>query len=189
MGTSDRVVLKQVFLDQEYAPVAHIPRVNTIVDCGANIGLTSMYLLECYPNARLLAIEADARNAEICRRNLRPHGDHASVVTAAIWSRGNWYSTVPLILDHTFGDGREWATTVKEAPSHVAPDVPGIGLQAVCDRVGDIDLLKVDIEGCEAVMFATNHEKWLPRVRNMAIELHGRECSEIFFRCTRRLHL
>jgi FkbM family methyltransferase len=170
-----------VFVDQEYAPVANIPQVKTIVDCGANIGLTSMYLLERYPNARLLAIEANPRNAEICRRNLRSYGDHASVITAGIWSRGDWDSTVPLVLDHKFGDGREWATTVKEAPSNVAPDVPGISLQAVCERVGEIDLLKVDIEGCEAVVFAGDSEAWLPRVRNIAIELHGRDCSEIFF--------
>jgi hypothetical protein len=43
-----------------------------------------------------------------------------------------------------------------------------------------VDLLKIDIEGSEAELFAHN-TGWLSRARNICIELHGGQCREIFF--------
>ena len=36
----------------------------------------------------------------------------------------------------------------------------------------DIELLKIDIEGAEAVVFGCDCSSWLPRVQTIAIELH-----------------
>ena len=43
-----------------------------------------------------------------------------------------------------------------------------------------ISILKVDIEGSEAVVFGSNYEGWLPKVDNLVIELHGEKCAQIF---------
>jgi hypothetical protein len=47
---------------------------------------------------------------------------------------------------------------------------------------GDIDLLKVNIEGAELAVFGADAIRWLPRIRNICIELHNPECQEVFFR-------
>jgi hypothetical protein len=45
----------------------------------------------------------------------------------------------------------------------------------------EVDILKIDIEGSEAEVFRNGSGAWLPKVRNIVIELHGEECAESFF--------
>lgn len=44
-----------------------------IIDAGANIGLTSVYLANRFPNARILALEVDQQNFELLAENARPY--------------------------------------------------------------------------------------------------------------------
>jgi hypothetical protein len=44
-----------------------------------------------------------------------------------------------------------------------------------------VELLKVDIERAELAVFGDTARKWLPKVRNICIELHGPDCEEAFF--------
>jgi hypothetical protein len=85
-NTSDAAVIRQVLGTQEYECVGHASDVSFILDCGANIGCTSFYFLNRYPNARLIAVEPDSENAQLCRRNLRPFGGRALVIQAGLWS-------------------------------------------------------------------------------------------------------
>jgi hypothetical protein len=72
------------------------------------------------------------------------------------------------------------ATETSAAPADIdAYDVST--LIGLC-HVPEIDLLKIDIEKSELELFSRNTESWLPRVRNLCIELHGADCEEIFFR-------
>lgn len=180
LGTSDKDVFRQVFIYEEYAPVACLDDIRTIVDCGANIGLTSMYLLDHYPSARVLAIEPDPANAAICRRNLSPYGSRASVRTTGVWPTGSWENPALLCLERNRGDRRDWAVTVREARANESHDSTGVSFQAICDLVGTIDLLKIDIEGTEALIFSHECYSWLSRVKNIAIELHDDRCREAF---------
>jgi FkbM family methyltransferase len=182
LGTSDKDVFRQVFIYEEYAPLQGIDDVRVIVDCGANIGLASMYLLDRYPSATLLAIEPDPENAAMCRRNLSRFGSRACVETAGIWSRGDWGCPARLRLDRNAGDGREWSIVVREATNGEDTETAGVGMDAICDRTGEIDLLKIDIEGAEEIIFSRDSASWLQRVRNMAIELHNEKCRKAFWR-------
>jgi hypothetical protein len=40
-----------------------------------------------------------------------------------------------------------------------------------------VDVLKVDIEGTETQVFKDNSASWLSQVRNVMIELHGKEAE------------
>ena len=42
-------------------------------------------------------------------------------------------------------------------------------------------LMKIDIEGAEEAIFSADVSGWLPRVRNLCIELHGEKCRKAFF--------
>ena len=56
--TSDPWVLQQIFLDHEYAPIDDQEQVSFVLDCGANVGYSSIYFLiaspaaECWPSNR-----------------------------------------------------------------------------------------------------------------------------------------
>jgi FkbM family methyltransferase len=181
LATSDKDAFGQIFIRHEYAPCSRLEDIRTIVDCGANIGLASLYLLDRYPSASVLAIEPDPDNAALCRRNLEPYGERVSVETAGVWPHGSWESPTRLRLDRSGGDRRDWAITVREARPDEPTDSKGVGMAAVCQRAGGrIDLLKMDIEGTEEILFSDPDTSWLSCVRNIAIELHNERCRSSF---------
>jgi hypothetical protein len=92
-----------------------------------------------------------------------------------------------LVLDKgNWRDGREWTTQVRLAKEEATPSefIDGYDMLTLIDLCGtaEIDLLKIDIEGSELELFSRNTESWLPRVRNLCIELHSPDCEAIFFR-------
>src|SRR5918911_488572 len=67
----DLFIFHEVFLDDCYhIPTAWVPNVRTVVDLGANIGLTTLYFAKSYPQARFICIEPDPNNASVLRRNV-----------------------------------------------------------------------------------------------------------------------
>ena len=174
---SDEYVFDQIFVRHEYAPVSD--RLNDqkfILDLGANVGYASAFLASRYPDARILAVEPDPRNFELCCRNLKPYGDRIRVLKGAVWSQCS-----KLALSHELGDGM--ATQVMAAERESEADVVAWDIPTLLDlaRVETADLVKIDIEGSEAELFAVDAARWLPRVHNICIELHDQHCRDVFF--------
>jgi FkbM family methyltransferase len=167
VGTTDPATYLQVLVQQQYAALYDLePEI--ILDCGANAGFTSAWMLSRWPRARVIAIEPFASSAALCRRNLAPYGDRAEVREAAIWSHA-----CRLALHGETGN--EWGVQVREALPGEPGEVDAIGITDL--GLPRIDLLKVDIEGAETVLFGAGADRWLPRVGAIAIELHGPECD------------
>jgi hypothetical protein len=60
---SDIPIFKQVFLDQQYhTSFIKIPKVDRILDIGANIGMASLFFNDAYKNAQIIAIEPEKNN-------------------------------------------------------------------------------------------------------------------------------
>lgn len=177
--SSDLDVVRQIFVEKEYAPFDTLDNVFTIVDLGANIGCASIYFLTRFPEARVIALEPDPRNIEVCRRNLAPFGNRATLLEGAIWSRRAALALVPGV----YRDRREWATQVS-LPVDGKPSVAGYAMTDLLSMLGDrpVDILKIDVERSEVELFGSGELSWLDRVRNIAIEIHDEECEAIFFR-------
>ena len=60
-----------------------------------------------------------------------------------------------------------------------ALDIPSILAASGEERCS---LLKVDIERSEVEVFSAKGLGWLDQIDNIAIELHDKECEEVFFR-------
>ncbi len=86
LDNSDADVFRQVFRYREYdlKGTGQWPRVQAayeallaagkrpiIIDAGANVGASTLYFATTYPEAIVVAIEPDAENLELCRRNTR----------------------------------------------------------------------------------------------------------------------
>lgn len=163
---TDGAVFSQVLIRREYLPVASLKNIRLIVDCGANIGLSAYYLLHCYPQARLIAVEPDPENCALCRQNLAPFSNRVVVFQAAVWSENRLLRIVP-----NSRTGGAWSLAVEPWPTG---DVEGLTIPEILRRAnvtGPIDLLKADIEGAETELFR-DASSWLDQTRNMAIELH-----------------
>jgi FkbM family methyltransferase len=159
---------------------------NLIIDCGANVGYSSAYLLSRYPRARLFAVEPDPENFRILMKNLEPYGERCTAINAGVWS-----SSVGLVLsDHALGDRREWAVTVRPAGRDEEPSIMAVDLGSVLATAPDFDrisILKVDVEGAEAEIFSKNVEPWIDKFDHLVIELHGENCRKIVMGATAQL--
>jgi FkbM family methyltransferase len=179
---TDYRVFRQIFIENEYAVLEDVATVTNIVDCGANVGYSSLYFLDRFPHARVIAIEPDPANAIICEENLRPYGKRATVIRAAIWPQKAHLA----IIRGEYRDGGAWATQVRPLVTHLdnALTTNGIDMSEILQILdgSPIDILKIDIERSELDLFGSHTEQWLTRVRNVAIELHDDECREVFMK-------
>lgn len=178
--SSDADVFDQIFLGEEYCRLLD-GQPSVIFDLGANIGLSSAWFLNRFPMATVLAVEPDPGNFALCRKNLAMFGTRAQVLLGAVWSKRTKLS----LLRGSFGDGKEWASqVVARAVSDARIEVDGWDIPSLLSHSGTnvIDLLKIDIEQGELELFSSGFESWIPFVRTICIELHGRDCEELFFR-------
>lgn len=177
-GSSDMAVFDQIFVFQEYACLLDLKAPSLVLDLGANVGFSSAYFLSAFPNVRIVGVEPDDQNLAICKANLSPYGDRVLLLHGAVWSR----NTTLRLVRSAFG---AWATQVDEL---IEEERASAGVQAwdvgsLIDMSGGgtVDLLKVDIERAELSVFGESAASWLHRVRNICIELHGKDCEEVFF--------
>lgn len=172
-GSSDIEVFRQVFIEEEHAWAHGVFQETAdilVLDCGANIGLTSIYFSRLYPNAHILAVEPDARNFSMLAKNLSPMSPNITLLNAGLWARAGFLRCI----DHQYRDGREWARQVQECSEAETGGVPATTIDSLltATRRERIHILKVDIEGAEVVVFADEKAAWWDRVDTIAVELH-----------------
>jgi FkbM family methyltransferase len=140
-------------------------RAPRILDCGANIGLASLYFKLRYPHARLTAFEPDPELAAICRSNLALNDatDDAEVKQAAVWTADG---TLDFVCEGT--DSGAIASLNQPIEGPVA-HVPSVRLRDWLHE--PVDLLKLDIEGAELAVLDDCRDR-LQHVRAMIVELH-----------------
>ncbi|MEC4816573.1 MAG: FkbM family methyltransferase, partial [Scytonema sp. PMC 1069.18] len=177
-GTSDAAIFHQIFIFQEYSCLDDLNEPKNIIDAGANVGYSSIYFLNKYPEAHIIAIEPDQENFKICQKNLSGYKERVSVIQAGLWS----HITALKVCNE---ESREKCSIqVKECQEGETPDIYAIDIDSLLKKYNltTIDLLKIDIEGSEIVVFSKNHQNWLTKVKNIVIELHGKECEQEFFK-------
>lgn len=157
-GSDDPWVLREAFTWSDQLPPAGLePRF--IVDLGANIGMSMALFAVRFPDARILGIEPDPANAELCRRNVAAWGSRCEVLEAAVWSADG---TVRI------AGGAASAYSVQED----GREVSSISLSKLVETHGPIDYVKVDIEGGERELLAHN-SGWADSVGCMNVEVHA----------------
>jgi len=179
-GTSDIDVFKHIYVLREYAFLDELKNPSLIIDCGANVGMSSAYFLARFPEARVIAIEPDPGNYQQLVHNTAHDDERVKAIQAGVWSKQVGLKFV----DTAFGDGRAWAIGVEEALPGEPVDINAVSIpQILANEPADqrISLLKIDIEGAELPLFSENAGDWLGRVDNLVIELHGPECEQVFY--------
>jgi FkbM family methyltransferase len=134
--TGDVMVLDEIFGQHEYEPppAVALQNVGQAVDLGANIGLFGAWLLGRFPDARVLAYEADPGNAAVHHSAIEANG------LAARWRLVESFAGV--------APGSTHFVAGLHATSHegVGIDVP---VDDVLPELAGADLVKIDIEGAE----------------------------------------
>lgn len=171
---SDIRVFKQIFVDNEYDSL-NLPKVvDTIVDLGANIGLSALFFMKKYPDARIIAVEPDAINFEIMKRNLEDYSSQVTLLNAAIWPSDG---EVSLVEHDESNEGLgAWGYRTETLTEGAEGSVSAISIPTLMKQssINYIDILKVDIEGAEYELFEKGYESWLDKVGLIIIETHDR---------------
>lgn len=167
MGATDSRVLEQIFMDDEYGAVTRLDlgTVRQIVDLGSNVGFSIRWWKRFFPFAVVVGVEPHPDTFALCQQNTAEiNGVH--LIQACVVGRAR-----TVYLDTTAG---AWAVTMTDRANGRTPvrgaTVPE--LMAEAGMSGTIDLLKVDIEGAEAELFADCCQ-WIHLVRTLVIELHS----------------
>jgi FkbM family methyltransferase len=179
-GTTDKYIMADVLLDAQYQCLMNLTGVRRILDVGANIGTTSVLLLNAYPEATLVALEPDPGNFAVLQKNIAPYGARAVALRKALWHRPEALA----IERGSFRDGGAWSFQVKSSGAADA-EVDGITLpelMRLC-QLDEVDILKIDIEGAERYVFDPSIVPCLRNVKRIAIELHDPPSREAFLRC------
>lgn len=170
-SSSDKDVFFQVYVKREYAAIAKLignDAIKTILDIGSNVGYTAVYFHSVFADADIYSIEPERNNyAQILKNTEGLPRIHAI-------NKAAWWKNTTLQIERGFRDKRDWAIQVKEGDA-MSDDVEAITINGLCSELNMpvIDLLKMDIEGAEKVIFENGKmEEVLERTRYIAIEIH-----------------
>jgi FkbM family methyltransferase len=170
LGTTDWLVLEEIFVHGDYDVLLKSDpgKLKLILDLGANVGYSVRFWQQHFTDSRIIAVEPDCENAALLQKNAKIGGESVLVVPVCVtgWPR-------QVFLDKT---GGEWSFSMSDLQTDESKSIEGLTLLQILERCAipeddAIDLLKVDIEGAEAELFATSGT-WLNRVRNMLVEIH-----------------
>jgi FkbM family methyltransferase len=151
---------KEIFLDEIYKQ--ELPAKPFIIDCGANIGLSVIYMKSLYPDAEIMAFEPDEQNFKLLEKNVQSFGfTGVTLKKEAVWVEDE---------KMFFSERGSTDSKIIQNKSPSAVSVNGIRLKNIIDR--KIDFLKIDIEGAEYAVL-TDIQGSLHFVQNLFVEYHG----------------
>ena len=151
----------EVWLQESYK-LPFTAKSDVLVDLGANIGLTSLWLAKRYGYSTIIALEPSFENARLARMNLETNGVRALVLEAAIG---------PEDATAFFDDNEE---SNRGRVSSSGRPVIMLTMRSVLSNLPSgtaVDLVKMDIEGGEEPLLNGNRE-WLGCTQAIIVEFH-----------------
>jgi len=181
-STSDMTLIYEILLKSEYKSEYYIPKqVNPkiILDIGGNIGITSIYLANRFPQAKIYTFEPLPDNYEILAKNIQSYGN----IEAFNFGLGSEDGD----FDVYFSEDSENFGGVS-----FYPEAGGVGkdssfkckIKNINNALKDlsiksVDLIKIDTEGAEFDILTNLDAKILTNVSWITGELHGNQDFEL----------
>ena len=167
---SDLLVWTGIFQDDEYQALRRwkLPADGTVLDLGGNIGAATLFFSQFIPNMRAIVVEPDAENCQMVELNCRGLIAEGRVRTVQAFVAGEAGIAG---IDRS---GRSWAFKKVSNSSAAGPLIPCVTMSMLIEAAGfdHVDLLKCDVEGTEAEIFAKCGQ-WIHRVKHLIVETHA----------------
>lgn len=174
---TDAGIFRQVFIEKQYeTPISFEP--TTILDLGANTGLSALYFADRFPKAQIVALEPDAENYKIALGNTEQYSS-IKVLQKGIWDKNTFLQIIDAGVSND-------AFMVKETTDYSSQHIEATTIDTIMKQEGwdCIHILKIDIEGSEKEVFEGNFESWLPKTKLLFVEVHDqmkKGCSKAVF--------
>jgi len=180
-GTSDmtliyEILLKSGYKSEYYLPADFNPKV--ILDIGANTGITSIYLINKFPNAKIFSFEPLLENYEILKKNTESYKN----IEVFNFGLGKKDETLDIFLsddDENFGGGSFFPEVGGVSNKKVKCEIKNIQNVLTGLNIKEIDLIKIDTEGAEFDILTALNKKYLESVKWITGELHGYKDFEL----------
>lgn len=154
---------RELFQQEMYKFIAKTPK-PYIIDCGANLGMSIIYFKQLYPEASIIAFEADDHIFGFLEKNMKSFEfENVEILNKAVW---NCDDTLSFLVEGGAGGRLE-----DESSSGIFKKVPCISLKKYISGQ-KVDFLKIDIEGAEYEVLKDIQED-LSNVDCMFIEYHS----------------
>ena len=173
-STVDQVITDQSYdlrffrrfdeLISTYEKIVENGKIPLVVDCGANIGISSRFFAQEFPKSSVVAIEPEINNFKMIRRNCKGL-KNIKYFNAAIGSSNGYAS----IIDKT-ADNNSFRTSRTEVMFE-SVEVMSVEKVLSQDPLFYPFIMKIDIEGFEADLFSTNIG-WIKKFPLLIIETH-----------------
>lgn len=194
-GSSDSELIYKILLRRglkgEYAIPpdirSAIGQVDTILDIGANIGISSIYLGSLFPQARLFAFEPAPENVAVLERNMKGRAQ-VRVVPVALGERDGTLEFFASDSATNFG-GFSRFEAGSDVGRKTAVPVRHAGRQFAELGVAQADIIKVDVEGSEWEIMNALGEDFLSKTKYICGELHGHRDFELLASLSRHFHI
>jgi len=156
--------LREIFIERVYLFKSD-KKIPFILDCGANIGLSIIFFKQIFADAKIIGFEPDPINFQVLEKNIAEFGfSNVDLINKAVWKERD-----SLLFDSLGGIGSK-VVHQSEISKH-AISVEAVPLFEYI-RSGEIDFLKIDIEGAEYEVLVSCKEH-LHNVKNLFIEYHS----------------
>jgi FkbM family methyltransferase len=168
----DRPTLKhlyrEIFARQQYYFRAEC-EAPLILDCGANIGMASLYFKWLYPKSRVRAFEPDPATFRLLKQNIAQNNLDVEAHNCALWDQDG---KVNFFVDPSNPGTLLMSTNGSRLKGELI-EVPARRLSNFID--GTVGLLKLDVEGAEhKVLGDLVQTGKIDAIRQMVIEYHHR---------------
>jgi len=154
---------REIFIDEIYKFTTKNNN-PVIIDCGSNYGTSILYFKHLYPDSIINGIEADPYIFDILRRNIDSHG--YKNITIANKAISNQKGAIRF-----YSEGADGGRTHNFRESKDSYEVETLSLDDLIK--GEIDFLKMDIEGSETDVLCSSQK--LDKVHQLFIEYHSFE--------------
>jgi len=166
----------QNVLREEYGRFSPSPPPRVIIDAGAFIGDVSCWFGSRYPHATIVGLEPNGENFRFASMNAAAYG-RIQMIQKGLWNR-----TTRLIVSGSGTGSQVTETDCGETGTVDAIDVPSLMAWA---GISEIDIMKMDIEGAEAVVFSSPGD-WINHVGMFIIEPHSPAIEQLLQTCLGR---
>ena len=165
---SDLEVVLALFKHSEYSPVSTIfGKIETVIDLGSNIGASIRLWSDWFGGATIVGVEPDPENYEIANKNIRiGRNSKVQILRKAVHATNE-----QLTLSR---QGEPWAFQALADAGIQGLAVETITMPELIKMMPGrhADLVKCDIEGGEATLFA-DCAPWIGCVSNVVVETHA----------------
>jgi FkbM family methyltransferase len=180
-STSDMILIYEILLKSGYSAEYWLPKEiepEVILDIGGNIGITSIYLTNKFPNAKIFTFEPLPQNFELLKMNTK-HYKNIKIFNVGLGSKDGSFDIFMSSDSENFGGASLNATLEVDNKNKVTCKVRNASDMLNELGITKVDLLKIDTEGAEYDILMSIDKKILEQVRWITGELHGYKDFEL----------